>query len=82
MKTSLGPSQKRPVNLLLSDETVRQARQLTDNLSATVDQLLSDFIARHRDDLAARRQTDDAIAEYWNRFEDTHGSFADEHQIL
>ncbi|WP_341675108.1 type II toxin-antitoxin system CcdA family antitoxin [Niveibacterium sp. SC-1] len=82
MKTSTSQSSKRPVNLLLSDETVRQARQLTDNLSATVDQLLADFIAQRRDDQVARRQADDAVAEYWNRFEDVHGSFADEHQIL
>ena len=82
MKTGANQAQKRPVNLLLSDETVRQARELTDNLSATVDQLLQDFIARHGDALAARRQADDAVAEYWNRFEEVHGSFADEHQVL
>jgi len=82
MKSSENQTQKRPVNLLLSDETVRQARQLTGNLSATVEQLLADFVASHRDEVAARQRADDAVADYWNRFDECHGSFADEHQIL
>lgn len=82
MKINEKQIQKRPVNLLLSDETVRQARQLTDNLSATVEQLLTDFVAYHRNEAVSRQRADDAVADYWNRFEDLHGSFADEHQIL
>ena len=37
---------KRPVNLTLSESTVEQARRYTNNLSATVDGLLAEFIAR------------------------------------
>ncbi|MCL2655941.1 MAG: type II toxin-antitoxin system CcdA family antitoxin [Betaproteobacteria bacterium] len=82
MKASENSPQKRPVDLLLSDKTVRQARELTNNLSATVEQLLSEFVVQHRDDVLARQRADDSVAEFWNRFEEIHGSFADEHQVL
>jgi antitoxin CcdA len=44
MKTHASSSRKRPVNLLLSDECVQQARHFTSNLSATVDALLADYV--------------------------------------
>ncbi|NWG30668.1 MAG: type II toxin-antitoxin system CcdA family antitoxin [Rhodocyclaceae bacterium] len=73
---------KRPVNLLLSEENVRRARQFTDNLSATVDGLLVDYIARQNEAQQARQQRGDAVADAWNRFHEAHGSFADEHSTL
>lgn len=83
MKAASSPaSKKRPVNLLLNEDTVRRARSLTDNLSATVDALLADYVASQDAALRARQQRDDSVAEVWNRFHDAHGSFADEHSTL
>lgn len=73
---------KRPVNLLLSEGNVRQARQFTDNLSATVDGLLADYIARQNEARLGRRQLGDAVAEAWNRFHAEHGAFADDYSTL
>lgn len=83
MKTATHPSPaKRPVNLLLSEDSVRQARQYTDNLSATVDGLLADFIARQQEACLSRQQRCDAVAEVWNRFHAAHGAFADDYSTL
>lgn len=73
---------KRPVNLLLSEGNVRQARQFTDNLSATVDGLLADYIARQNEAQLSRQQLGDSVAEVWNRFHAEHGAFADDHSTL
>jgi post-segregation antitoxin (ccd killing protein) len=73
---------KRPFNLLLNEATVQQARQFTDNLSATVDALLADYVARQNDALRSRQQRSDAIAEAWNRFNEEHGGFADDYSTL
>ncbi|KAI5915283.1 type II toxin-antitoxin system CcdA family antitoxin [Thauera sp. 2A1] len=73
---------KRPVNLLLNEATVEQARHFTANLSATVDALLADYVARQIDAQRSRAQRSDAVAEAWNRFNAEHGGFADEHSTL
>lgn len=80
--TSNNPQLKRPVNLFLNEENVQRAKHYTDNLSATVDALLADFVSAQ--DLArqARQKRDDATAEAWNRFEAAQGSFADDHTTL
>jgi antitoxin CcdA len=65
---------KRPFNLLLSEENVRQARHFTNNPSATVDSLLADYMTRQRQGKA--------VAEAWNRFHAVHASFADDHSTL
>ena len=69
---------KRPFNLLLNEATVQQARQFTDNLSATVDALLADYVARQNDALRSRQQRSDAIAEAWNRLCACLGSLSPE----
>ncbi|MFO1379128.1 MAG: type II toxin-antitoxin system CcdA family antitoxin [Chitinivorax sp.] len=76
-------SRKRPVNLLLNEANVQQARALTDNLSATVDALLSEFVANRQAARQAKQQQADAIADAWNRFNLAQdGSFADDHSTL
>lgn len=75
-------SDKRPFNLLLNETTVTQARNYTDNLSATVETLLGDYIAQQRAAHMARQQQGDAVADAWNRFHEAHGSFADEYSTL
>lgn len=83
MKTAVQrTTAKRPINLLLSEEIVDRAQRLTDDLSATVDGLLSDFVARREAADLSRRQQAMMVAEAWNRFESEHGSFADEYATL
>lgn len=74
--------QKRPFNLTLSESTVEQARHFTGNLSATVDGLLADFIARERASRKDKQQLRDEVCDALNRFNAIHGSFADEHSTL
>lgn len=74
--------QKRPFNLTLSATTVAQARQFTGNLSATVDSLLAEYVAKEAARSLAKQQLYAQVAEAWNEFEDTYGAFADEHSTL
>jgi antitoxin CcdA len=76
------PARKRPVNLLLNEDTVLHARRLTGNLSATVESLLADYIARQESTRDARQRQADAVADAWNRFHDQHGSLADDYSTL
>ena len=80
--SSPAPAQKRPVNLTLTERNVEQARQYTTNLSATVDELLADFVARETLACQAKRKLYAKVSEAWNKFEELHGSFADEHSTL
>lgn len=73
---------KRPVNLLLNEATVQQARVFTQNLSSTVDALLAEFVAREQQLRQDQQQRYAEISGAWNRFEEAHGSFADEHSTL
>lgn len=83
MKTApLQSRHKRPFNLLLNEENVRQARSFTDNLSATVDSLLADYVATQNEAILSRQKQGDAVARAWNQFHSMHGSFADEHSTL
>jgi post-segregation antitoxin (ccd killing protein) len=73
---------KRPFNLLLNDNTVKQARGFTNNLSATVDALLADYVAKQNEQRQARQNQGDAVADAWNTFHAAHGSFADDFSTL
>lgn len=73
---------KRPVNLSLSEDNVEQARALTGNLSATVDSLLADFVARETLARRDKQKLRDAVCDALNSFNAVHGSFADEHSTL
>jgi antitoxin CcdA len=83
MKTATNQqAHKRPCNLLLNESTVRQARNFTANLSATVDSLLADYVARQQEAVLSRQALGDAVAEAWNQFHEKHGSFADDYSTL
>lgn len=82
MKTATQSPQKRPFNLLLSENTVQQARGFTSNLSATVDSLLADYVKKQNEALLVKQQQGDAIADAWNQFHARHGPFADDHSTL
>jgi len=75
-------SNKRPVNLTLSEDLVKQAKMVTNNLSGVVESLLTDFVAQEK---AKQDAADKALKQTissWNQFSDEYGSFADEHSTL
>lgn len=80
--SSSAGARRRPVNLTLSEDVVAQARQLTPNLSATVEELLTGYIS----DRAGARSDAEALARAytaeWNAVHDAVGSYADDHVNL
>lgn len=82
MSTPVLSTRKRAVNLTLSEGLVEQARGYSENLSATVENLLAQYVqGRQRAD-AQRRKNAQACAAQWNAFNAQVGSFADEHSTL
>ena len=79
MQSQFYSTRKRAVNLTLSEGLVAQAKSCTDNLSATTELLLTEFVAAHKNSELGRRQMADASAELWNSFLSDHGSFAEEY---
>jgi post-segregation antitoxin (ccd killing protein) len=75
-------ARKRPVNLTLNADLVDLAKQMTDNLSAVVESMLVDFVAREQRDRLARSQTIEASVAVWNKFNEQKGSFADEYSSI
>lgn len=73
---------KRAVNLSLSEHVVEEARQFSDNLSATVDTLLAEYVERQQQAREGHRQWAAACAAAWNQVHEQVGSFADEHSTL
>lgn len=73
---------KRAVNLTLSDGLVVQAKSYTSNLSATVESLLSDYVAAQLHATVARQQQANKWCADWNMVHASLGSFADEHSTL
>ena len=75
-------ARKRPVNLTLNETLVAQARQHSDNLSATVETLLTEYVASREQARDERRRQANACTADWNAVHDAVGSFADEHSTL
>jgi len=73
---------KRQVNLTLNEDLVLQVRGLTDNLSAVVKKLLTDYVAYAQLQQAEKTKAADATCKAWNNFNRKHGSFADEYVNL
>lgn len=75
-------ARKRPFNISINEEIVHRARIYTKNLSATVESLLADFVAREvqhrRDDDAAI----DCLIDDLNDFHHTNGLLSDEFSKL
>ena len=73
---------KRPVNMTLNEDLVRQARGLTSNLSETVETLLAGFVdAAEVRDTRRQREIDEHIAAS-NAFIAKRGGWADEFGTL
>ncbi len=82
MQADVSTARKRPVNLTLNEALVAQAKTYTNNLSATMEELLAEYVAAQQKASANRRQMADACSEEWNHFASDHGSFADEYRTL
>jgi post-segregation antitoxin (ccd killing protein) len=75
-------ARKRAVNLTLSEGLVAQAKTYTSNLSATMEELLTAYVAEQRQAGLNCRQVADACAAEWNAVHARVGSFADGHSTL
>jgi len=82
METRPAPARKRAVNLTLNEALVTQAKSYTDNLSATLESLLSEFVATQQSAQRKHQQEADVCVADWNAVHDAVGSFADEHSAL
>lgn len=79
---SVNTSRKRSVNLTLSEDVVASARRYSQNLSATVENLLGDYVQQQERTHQERLRTAQACASEWNAVYEAVGSFADEHSTL
>ena len=82
METRPATARKRPVNLTLNEALVTQAKSYTDNLSATMESLLAEFVATQQSAQGKRQQEADVCVADWNAVHAAVGSFADEHSTL
>lgn len=82
METRIASTRKRPVNLTLNEALVAQAKGYTNNLSATMESLLVEFVIKQQNARRDRQQMADTCAADWNAVHTSVGSFADEHSTL
>ena len=83
MKTAFNvDARKRPVNLTLNEDLVKQAKGVTDNLSGVVESLLAEFVAQQRRERLAKSKAIEETAALWNEFNAKAGSIADEYSSL
>ena len=80
--TAAPPLRKRAVNLSLNEGLVAQAKAYTNNLSATMEALLADFVTQQQQTRLARQKMADACVADWNAVHAKLGSFADAHSTL
>jgi antitoxin CcdA len=73
---------KKPVNMTLSEELVREARGLTGNLSETVERLLAEFVAAERRKRDEKERRIDATIAMLNDLYDRHGGLGEEFSPL
>lgn len=82
MESNVASTRKRPVNLTINDALVTQAKAYTNNLSATMESLLADFVAAQQSAQRDRQHAANTCADDWNAVSASIGSFADEHSTL
>lgn len=75
-------ARKRAVNLTLNEDLLAHVREVTDNLSSVVESLLAEYLAKKRQERAARINIVESTVAMWNQFADENGSFADDHSTL
>jgi len=72
-------ARKRPVNLTLNEDLVKQVKGRTRNLSAVVETLLADHLDRRERERIERERMIEAAVGQWNAFARKAGSVADEY---
>ena len=82
METRVASTRKRPVNLTINGALVAEAKAYTNNLSATMESLLAEFVVNQQSAQRNRQRVADACAADWNAVHAAVGSFADEHSTL
>ncbi|MBK6866935.1 MAG: type II toxin-antitoxin system CcdA family antitoxin [Burkholderiales bacterium] len=80
--TTISEARKRPVNLTLNEQLVSEAKALAGNLSAKVEELLTDYVEREHAARSLRQREADIACREWNAVLDAHGSFADAYSPL
>jgi antitoxin CcdA len=75
-------ARKRAVNLTLNEDLLAHIREVTTNLSAVVESLLADYLAKERQRRTAQGKIVESTVALWNQFADEAGSFADDHSTL
>ena len=86
-RTSLGVSYdrsapRRPVNLSLNTDLLAQVREVTPNLSATVEILLGDYLQSARQHREDERRKLDGVIDAVNDLHTRHGFLSDEFSTL
>jgi antitoxin CcdA len=69
---------KRPLNVSLNEDLVRQARRFTTNLSATLEDLLQGFVSAQAAEFAARDAATARLIDGFNHLHEQHGLLSDE----
>ena len=82
MEPRVASTRKRPVNLTINEALVAQAKAYTNNLSATMESLLAEFVVNQQSVQRNRQRVADVCAADWNAVHAAVGSFADEHSTL
>ncbi|HEX7389907.1 MAG TPA: type II toxin-antitoxin system CcdA family antitoxin [Acidiphilium sp.] len=77
-----GKAPKRPINVSLNQDLVRQARHFTSNLSGTLEILLRDFVAREQDAQSRQDVSLARVIDGLNGFHQKHDLLSDEFQTL
>ena len=80
-------ARKRPVNLTLNEDLVRQAKTMTNNLSGVVDRLLVEFVSKERRERLARSEAIEQTVALWNQFnadqfKSIKSAFSDDYSTL
>jgi antitoxin CcdA len=75
-------ARKRPVNLTLNEDLVNQAKSLTDNLSGVVETLLSEYVAKARDERLVKSKAVESTVKMWNDFNAKLETISDEYSSL
>lgn len=73
---------KKPVNLSLSEDLVKESRLYCGNLSAKVEDLLQAYVVSEREHRGQHQQAALQAVTAWNTLHDEAGSYADEHSTL
>jgi antitoxin CcdA len=73
---------KKPVNMTLSEDLIREARQLTGNLSETVEALLADYVATEKQRREQFEKRLDRSIELIKAHQDEHGLWGEEFTTL